>query len=179
MWTSFRSLRYLELCDSMLIINMKSYDSSEIKYLSFSSVVTGGKRKEINSSRTKGKRIDNRTVGTLADGQLTKVEKQDIFLENIVQIIDQSEEYLSLEKYNLVFFAVHEVNHYYLICFDLNNLSVVIVENVSDKSETCALKDGKSAPLVEKTDGSIVAIIKTEPKTPCKYISLHCQKRPK
>ncbi|KAJ0465399.1 putative papain-like cysteine peptidase superfamily [Helianthus annuus] len=92
------------------------------------------------------------THGMLTDKNLTDADRLNMFGTNMFVVVDKNKALMNLKIYELVLFPIIEGNHYYLICFDLKNPSIVVVDNIHESLSPVGVKDAsefhdKDTPL--------------------------------
>ncbi|CAH1417780.1 unnamed protein product [Lactuca virosa] len=63
------------------------------------------------------------------DKNIPFIERYDKFESNIKDAMKKDKELLTFEKVHLVFFPIHQKNHFYIICINLEEPAVDVIAN--------------------------------------------------
>ncbi|GJU38688.1 FAR1 DNA binding domain, zinc finger, SWIM-type, MULE transposase domain containing protein [Tanacetum coccineum] len=92
-------------------------------------------------------------------------ERRRIFDENVAMILENSKK-KNFNHVDLVFFSCKkDSNHHYIICFDMKNAEIDIIDNINNDVEDISERYGAYAmALVRHNHPSIFAIVNANPK---------------
>ncbi|CAH1430765.1 unnamed protein product [Lactuca virosa] len=81
--------------------------------------------------RDVGKRLKKPSLKRhfIFDKNIPFIERSDKFESNIKDAMKKDKELLTFEKVHLVFFPVHQKNHFYIICINLEEPAVDVIDN--------------------------------------------------
>ncbi|MFS8007399.1 putative papain-like cysteine peptidase superfamily [Helianthus anomalus] len=66
------------------------------------------------------------------------------FKKNLLIVLERNADRLDLKSYDVVVIPILESHHYYLVCFDLREPSIEVIDNMRPKFAWVSMKDGNS-----------------------------------
>ncbi|KAM0016410.1 putative papain-like cysteine peptidase superfamily [Helianthus debilis subsp. tardiflorus] len=81
------------------------------------------------------------TIGILEHKKMDEAERLDVIASSIKELLKGSEDKPNLKAFRVVLIPIAENGHYYLICFNLKNPAIEVIDNIHETKSFVGLQD--------------------------------------
>lgn len=102
------------------------------------------------------------TENMLNDEQMDDTTRSLMFQSNLMAMLSEFEHgVMDLKTFDIVLFPIVEKDHYYLVCFDLKNPAIQVIDNIHESHSFVGLEDAEDYKLKDTVLKVVICCIKT------------------